>query len=135
MTAIMGKNAADRELGREIRRRREALGLTLEQYATRCGLTPNYIGTIENGLRDPSTATVEALAEGLGVSPGELLGATPELSAMAIEAGQLYEKATPAAQAAILEILHAITGDAITADGVLEVDAALDTTKGDDPAN
>jgi transcriptional regulator with XRE-family HTH domain len=129
MIPIVAKNVPDVELGREIRRRREALGLTLEQYAKRCGLTPNYIGTIENGHRDPSTKTVEALAQGLGIPPGELFGGTPELSAMAIEVGKLYERATPEAQAAFLEIVYAIT------DGANTADAALDAAKSDEPGN
>jgi transcriptional regulator with XRE-family HTH domain len=95
--------------GREIRRRRDALGLTLDQFAERCGLSSNYIGTIENGHRDPALSTIEALARGLGIPTGELLGPVPKLSAAAIEMATLFEQIASADQAAILDILRAVT--------------------------
>lgn len=92
----------------EIRRRRLAAGLTLEQLAERSGLTPNYIGTIENGKRDPSLSTVMAIAAGLAVQPGELFGGVPGLSPAGMEAAQLYEKVTPELQHAVSGLLRAI---------------------------
>jgi len=95
------------EFGREVRRRREALGLTLEGLAERAELTPNYIGTIENGKRDPSISTISAIARGLDLAPGELLGELPELSPMVIEVGRLFDGTSPDIQAAILSIMRA----------------------------
>lgn len=95
------------EFGREIRRRREAAKLTLEELAERAGLTPNYIGTIENGKRDPSLSTIVALAKGLAIAPGELFGSLPELSIAAEEAGGLFDKAASDVQSALLAILRA----------------------------
>jgi transcriptional regulator with XRE-family HTH domain len=95
--------------GREVRRRRIALGLTLEQLAERSGLTPNYIGTVENGRRDPSLSTVMSLAVGLGVPAGELVGGVAELGPVAIETARLVEGAPPELQTAILELARAIT--------------------------
>lgn len=92
--------------GREVRRRRRALELTLEQLAERSGLTPNYIGTVENGRRDPSLSTVLSLARGLGLAPGELLGGVDKLSPLAIEAAQFIEAMPPDLQAATLELLR-----------------------------
>jgi transcriptional regulator with XRE-family HTH domain len=94
--------------GREVRRRRVALGLTLEQLAERSGLTPNYIGTVENGRRDPSLSTVMSLAAGLGVPAGELVGGVPELGPVAIETARLLEGAPPDLQGAILELARAV---------------------------
>lgn len=94
--------------GCEVRRRRSALGLTLEQLAERSGLTPNYIGTVENGRRDPSLSTVLALAEGLGVPAGELLGGVGELGPVSNEVAALVETLTPELQAAILALLRAM---------------------------
>lgn len=94
--------------GREVRRRRGALGLTLEQLAESSGLTPNYIGTVENGRRDPSLSTVLALAKGLGVTPGELLGGIGELSPASTEAATLIETLTPEVQVAVLELLRTL---------------------------
>jgi transcriptional regulator with XRE-family HTH domain len=94
------------EFGREIRRRREAQGLTLEQLADRAGLTPNYIGTIENGKRDPSLSTVIALSSGLRISPAELFGGIKELSPPAMEAGLLFDATPGEIQDAVLRILR-----------------------------
>lgn len=94
--------------GREVRRRRRALKLTLEQLAERAGLTPNYIGTVENGHRDPSLSTVVALAKGLGVAPGELLGGIGNLSSRALEAAKLMEGMQPELQSAMLELIYAL---------------------------
>ena len=60
-------------LGQEIRRRRHELGLTLAALAARSGLTPNYIGSIEAGQRDPGVGVICKLAGGLDCKPGELL--------------------------------------------------------------
>ena len=48
------------KFGQEIRRRRKALGMTIEQLAEKAELTPNYLGTLEVGRRDPSLSTVLA---------------------------------------------------------------------------
>jgi transcriptional regulator with XRE-family HTH domain len=94
------------KFGREIRRLRQALGLTLEEFADRCGVSPNYIGSIENGHRDPSLTTIRALAKGLGVTTGELVGPIVKLSDDAIEMAHLFEQVSPELQGAILKILH-----------------------------
>jgi len=90
----------------DIRRRREELGLTQDQLADRSGLTPNYIGNIELGRRDPSLTSIEALAIGLNVSPGELFGSPLPVSAVAREVAQLFEKASPEMQKALLSLLR-----------------------------
>ena len=95
--------------GREVRRRRLALGLTLEQLAERSSLTPNYIGTVEHGQRDPSLSTILALARGLGVAPGELLGGIGETGPLALEASRLIEAHPPDVQEAMLELLRSMT--------------------------
>src|SRR5688500_3137968 len=91
---------------REVRRRREALGLTLDELAKRSGLTPNYIGTIENKLRDPSLSTARNLAKGLGVPLGELFGWADGRSAAAIECGQLVDATPPELRDVVLVILR-----------------------------
>lgn len=96
------------EFGREVRRRREAAGLTLEGLAERAELTPNYIGGVEMGKRDPSLSTVLSLARGLRVSPGDLLGGVKDLSPAAVEAGRLFEGAAPETQEAVLGLLRAV---------------------------
>jgi len=74
--------------GREVRRRRMALGWTLDAMADVAGLTPNFIGGVENGRRNLSLTSMARIAKGLGVHLGALLG-MPELSPEAIGAARL----------------------------------------------
>lgn len=97
------------DFGREVRRRRQALGITLEYLARASGLTPNYLGSIELGKRDPSLSTLHAIAKGLRVPVGELLGGTRELSPSSLEAALLYDISAPEIRTAVTEILHAVT--------------------------
>lgn len=94
--------------GREVRRRRRALELTLEQLAERSGLSPNYIGSVENERRDPSLSTVRALGEALETPLCELLGGVANLSAAGVEAARLFESAPPEVQQAVLQLLRAV---------------------------
>jgi transcriptional regulator with XRE-family HTH domain len=94
--------------GQEVRRRRLALKLTLEDLAQASGLTPNYIGSIELGKRDPSLSSMEALAKALRVPVGQLIGGSRELTPAGMEAATLYDDATPEVQAAISSILRAM---------------------------
>ena len=96
------------DFGDEIRRRRQALDMTLEQLAESAHLTPNYIGTIENGKRDPSLSTVLALAKGLRMQPGELFGGQEGMSAAAVEAGLLFDSSPVDVQEGVLQILRSV---------------------------
>lgn len=55
-------------LGRRIRERRKALGLTQQELATALGLTPQHISVIEQDKRAPALASLARMAEELGVS-------------------------------------------------------------------
>jgi transcriptional regulator with XRE-family HTH domain len=92
--------------GETVRRRRKALGLTLEQLAERSELSTNYLGTVENGHRDPSLSTVERIARALGAAPGELLGSSREFGPAASEAARLFESAPTDVQDALLQLLR-----------------------------
>ena len=91
--------------GAEVRRRRLAAGLSLPQLAERSGLTPNYIGLVELGKRNPSIMVIEALARGLGVAPGELVGGT-SLTPAALEFAELFQGAPPDLQDGLLKLLR-----------------------------
>lgn len=95
------------KFGQEVRRRRYAIGLTLDELARRSGLTPNYLGTIEAGRRDPSLTTMLAIAEGLGAHLAEMLGSLPELSPSAKEAAWHFQESMPEVQSAVLRLLRA----------------------------
>ena len=94
--------------GLEVRRRREMAGMTLEQLAQRSGLTPNYIGSVELGKRDVSLTTIDALAEALGVAPGELLGTSRHMSPAAEEGGRLLERLALDLQVSSIMVLRAL---------------------------
>ncbi len=62
-----------RRLAQHALAQRKKLGISQEELATRSGLHRTYIGAIERGERNVSLATLELIAEGLGVKPSELL--------------------------------------------------------------
>lgn len=59
--------------GGSVRSKRKEHGLTLEQLSERAGITPNYLGRIENGKADPSLSVVRAIARGLRTRVGDLV--------------------------------------------------------------
>ena len=95
--------------GETVRRRRTELGLTLEQLAERAGLSPNFIGAVELGKRDPSLSTVLAIAKGLKVGAGELLGGVEGLTAEGIEAARLFEAVPAEDQVALRRLMRSLT--------------------------
>jgi transcriptional regulator with XRE-family HTH domain len=94
-------------LGAEIRRRRLALGLTLDDLSERSGLSPHYLSTLENDRRDPHVSTLYAVAKGLRVAPAELLGVTHSADARPT-IGALYERAPAEARAAVTTLLRLV---------------------------
>jgi transcriptional regulator with XRE-family HTH domain len=97
---------AGMSLGSEIRRRRLALGLTLDDLSERSGLSPHYLSTLENDRRDPHVSTLYAVAKGLRVAPAELLGPQPADARPTV--GALYELAPAEARAAVTTLLRLV---------------------------
>ena len=60
-------------LGSSIRRHRRSLGLSQEELALRVGLHRTYIGSIERGERNITVRNLIRLAEGLEITPNQLL--------------------------------------------------------------
>lgn len=56
-----------------LRERREACGMTQELVAQRLGVSRQAVSKWENGVSDPSTANLVALANLYGVDPTELI--------------------------------------------------------------
>lgn len=94
--------------GAEVRRRREALQWTLDDLAKRGKLTPNYLGSIELGLRDPSLSTITKIARAFSVSIGELLG-THILSPAALEYLRLRKEAPSDVRDAVDSLIKAVS--------------------------
>lgn len=67
----MKKNPDLVKFGLNVRRLRLKKGLSQVALAKKAGLSPNYIGTLERGIQNPSLKTLERLAKGLGCSMSE----------------------------------------------------------------
>ncbi|PRI11811.1 XRE family transcriptional regulator [Leucobacter massiliensis] len=72
-------------LGRRIRERRTALGLTLEQLAAAVDRAPSQLSAIENGRREPRLPLLRALAAALDSTVDELLVDEPPSERAALE--------------------------------------------------
>lgn len=62
-----------------VRELRTAAGLSQEELASRCDLDRTYISLLERGLRQPTLATVFAIAAELGKSPSQLIARVEKL--------------------------------------------------------
>ena len=62
-----------RRLAVAVRARRHAVGISQEELADRAGLHRTYVGAIERGERNPTLATLEALAAGLKMDASKLI--------------------------------------------------------------
>lgn len=74
MTSEIAIRELSRSIGKRIRTRRNALGLTQEQLAERSDLSTGYVAKLEVGAAIPSLATLYALAEALNAPLSELAG-------------------------------------------------------------
>jgi transcriptional regulator with XRE-family HTH domain len=60
------------ELGPRLRSLRTARGLTLRELARRAGVTESFLSQAERGVANPSIASVQRIARGLGLSIADL---------------------------------------------------------------
>lgn len=60
-------------LAANLRRLRQARGLSQEQFAFEAGIHRTYVSDLERGARNPTIEVVDKLALFLGVKVGELL--------------------------------------------------------------
>jgi len=60
-------------VGANVRRARQAGGLTQEQLALDAQIDLTYAGGIERGRRNPSIKVLARIADALGVEPSDLL--------------------------------------------------------------
>lgn len=59
--------------GKRVRSIREARSMTQEELAENAGLSPHYIGNLEQGVRRPSATALLKLCHALGATPNDLL--------------------------------------------------------------
>lgn len=65
--------AIRRLVGQNLKRFREAAGLSQEVLAFECGLHRTYVSGVERGVRNPTVVVLEKLAAPLGVPSWRLL--------------------------------------------------------------
>lgn len=99
--------------GQRLREQRQKQHLTLEQFAEKADLSPNYIGLIERGLKEPGLSTLVKLLNALGVSADTLLcDLVP--SASHVTDDKIVEKLdglTPVQKKAALDLLDTFIGN------------------------
>ena len=62
-----------RSFAANLRREREALGLSQRALANLAGLNRSYVGSVERGEKNISIDCVGALARALGIDPADLM--------------------------------------------------------------
>lgn len=67
-----------RSYGDIFKKRREELGLTLQDVAERADITRSYLSRLEANEREPSLSIAVALAEALEMPLAELIGERPK---------------------------------------------------------
>ncbi|WP_298849141.1 XRE family transcriptional regulator [uncultured Ruegeria sp.] len=106
------------ELGHAIRRRRKAMGKTLDQVARSADLTTGFLSQVERGLSSPSLTSLMAIAAALQTSIEQLLS-VPEVFTQYVARdgrqtyslgtrGRYYEKLGPGFAGALFhpQIVH-----------------------------
>ncbi len=90
----MGKRTFRAAFGQAVRKRRNILDISQDEFAHNCGLHRTYIGSIERGERNISIDNMTVIANALEVSLSQLVNEA-ELLARAIpgeEDGQSVER-------------------------------------------
>ena len=60
------------KFGTRLKKLRIAIGFTQEELAEKCGVSVEYISSLERGLYSPSFETIEKLSKAIQVSPKAL---------------------------------------------------------------
>ncbi len=76
------------KIGAKIRRIRQAQRLTVQQLATKVGITRGAVSQIERGVSNPSIGTLKALADTLGITMGSLFDTTPAVESLVVHRTQ-----------------------------------------------
>lgn len=78
-------------VGVSIRRARQSTGMSMRDFAARCGLSQPFVSAVERGISTPSIATLYKMAEVLGTEPSNLLPSHPtdDIDVIRADEGQL----------------------------------------------
>lgn len=101
-------------LGKEVRRRRQQVGLTQEQLAEKIGISREALGDIERGgTKQPSDDILDALSERIGLTRQrafELMGKIPGVDAGDVER-VIMRAATETDPAVLLELWRSLPAE------------------------
>lgn len=102
-------SAAVEAFGREVKRRRRALGMSILALGAAAGLTPNYVSDVEEAQRTRGISLGAAfrIASALGAELPELIG-FGGLSGVGLEAARLVEALPGHLREAALTLLRAL---------------------------
>ncbi|MEP9350783.1 XRE family transcriptional regulator [Xanthobacter sp. KR7-225] len=78
------KDAVAANLGVRVRNQRKQLGLTLDEFAARSGVSRAMISKVERSEKSPTLSVLVRLAAGLNLTLSSLLGSQPEKSEVSI---------------------------------------------------
>jgi transcriptional regulator with XRE-family HTH domain len=76
-TQTQGRDRAE-AVGAIIRRRRQALGLTLRAFARQCDISPAHLSKVERGLASPSLEMLTRIVQELDLHGADLFGLAAE---------------------------------------------------------
>lgn len=95
--------------GARLRQQRKQKGWTIEQFAERVGLSPNYMGDLERGLKLPRFETFLRIVEVLDISADALIrdSVTPASYVATDEVTRKLAQLTPQQKKAAVDILDA----------------------------
>ncbi|MCH9806885.1 MAG: helix-turn-helix domain-containing protein [Alphaproteobacteria bacterium] len=62
-----------RRVGLNLKKYREAAGLSQEELAFKCELHRTYISGVERGIRNPTVLVLQKIADALGIEAARLL--------------------------------------------------------------
>ena len=75
-------------VGVSIKRARIAVGMSMRDFAARCGLSQPFVSAVERGLSTPSIASLYRMAEVLGTEPSTLLPSRRDGGVEVIRSGE-----------------------------------------------
>ncbi len=95
-------------LGREVRRRRQGAGLTVQTLADNAGLSRRMLTQVEQGTANPSMVTVDKIAHALGVDFATLIAPPAAEPCHVSTAVEVWS--SPAGSRAVLHVTSARRG-------------------------
>jgi XRE family transcriptional regulator, regulator of sulfur utilization len=78
----------EQHVGEAIRRLRDSQRLSVRTLASKCGFSPSFISQVELNQASPSLASLERIAQGLGVTIGQLFEALEPVAPALVRSSQ-----------------------------------------------